>query len=244
MQRQALELLQKVNADYIKWQESEEKLAAEKASHEARNAEIWVYDMQAPAGKIYRYRARVLLLNVYAHPDSDRINELKNPQDGAQVALVGAWSAPSAPITLADSRHFFFTGGAADKELASIDVFRFQQGRWFKDIQRNVGIGDAIGDIKPVNVGGSRIDVDYRTNYVVVDIGTDQAATVGSDKGSKVGIKRQQSPVLVSMDADGTIQPRWAAIDRLCPMYKELEAKVKAAADAPLPSTAATGLPR
>jgi hypothetical protein len=186
----------------------------------------------------------VLLLNVYAHPDSDRINELKSPQDGSQVALVGAWSAPSAPITLADSRYFFFTGGAADKEMASIDVFRFQQGRWFKDIQRNVGIGDTIGDVKPVNVGGSRIDVDYRTNFVVVDIGTDQSATVGSDKGSKVGIKRQQSSILVSMDADGTIQSRWAAIDRLCPLYKELEAKVKVAVETPLPLAAATGLPR
>jgi hypothetical protein len=244
VQRQVTELQLKVDADYAKWQESEGKLAAKKASDEARNTEIWVYDMQAPAGKACRYRARVLLLNVYAHPDSDRISELKNPQDGAQVALVGAWSAPSEPITLADSRHFFFTGGTADKELARVEVFRFQQGRWFKDTQLNVAIGDTIGDVKPVSVGGSRIDVDYRTGFVVVDIGTDPAAAVGSDKGSKVGIKRQISPVLVSMDPDGAIEPHWVAVDRINPLYKELDAKLKAAADTPLPSTAATDLAR
>jgi hypothetical protein len=242
VQRQATDLLQKVNADYTKWQEEETKLAARKANEEARNAEIWIYDMQAPAGKTYRYRARVLLLNVFAYPDTDRLGELKDPKLGSQVALVGAWSAPSDPITLADSRHFFFTAGTPEKELASVDVFRFQQGRWFKDTLRNLAIGDSIGDVKSANTATGRIEVDYRTGYVVVDVGNDPTATIGSDKSAKIGIQKRSSAVLISMDGDGAIEPRWATIDKGCTLYKELDAKVKAAAES-LASTATTGQP-
>lgn len=243
LRSQVAELEQQINAAYTKWQETEASAAARKASEEARNAELWVYDMQAPAGKTYRYRARLVVFNVFAHPDSDRINELKNPQDGGRIALVGEWSAPSDPIPLADFHYFFFTGAASDKEAANVDIFRFQQGRWFKDIVRGLAIGDAIGNLKQANTGAGPVDVDYRTGCVVVDIGTDNSATVGTDtKGVKLAIKRQPSQLLVCMDAEGAIEPRWVAIDRTSALYKDLDAKVKAAVE-PLAPTA-SGTPR
>ena len=235
LQRQVSELDVKITADYTKWKEKEAKDLADKASEEARNAELWVYDMQAPAGKTCRYRARLVLFNVFAHPNSERLLALKNPQDGGKVALVGEWSAPSEPITLANSRHFFFVSSQPDKETATVDVFRFQQGRWYKDTIRNLAVGDAIGELKPL--AGGQVTVDYRTGYVVVDIGTDPAAVVGSDnKGAKISIRRTSSPVLVSMDADGVIEQRWAAVDRADPLSKELDIKFKWAGEAPAPT--------
>ncbi len=227
VQPQVQQLEAKINADYAKWKEKEAKDLASKASEEARNAEIWVFDMQVPPAKTCRYRARLVLFNVFAHPDSDRLTELKNPQDGTKVALVGEWSATSDPVTMADSRHFFFTSGQPENQTATVEVFRFQQGRWFKDTIRNLTVGDAIGDLKQVNTPGGRLDVDYRTGCMVVDIGTDLAATVGSDnKGAKISVRRTPSPALVSMDADGVIEQRWAAVDRTDPLSKELDAKV------------------
>lgn len=116
------------------------------------------------------------------------------------------------------------------------------RGRWFRDSLRSLSIGDFIGEVKPVNTSAGKVDVDYRTGQVVVDIANDAAATVGSDnRGAKVGIQKRPSALLVSMDADGTVGQHWAAIDKGCQMYKELEARVKATAEAPV---AATGLTR
>lgn len=235
LQNQVNQLYAKITADYAKWKEKEAKDLADKASEEARNAEIWVFDMQAPAGKTYRYRARLVLFNIFAHPDSDRLSELKNPQDGAKVALVGEWSAPSDPITLANSRHFFFVSSQPDRETATVDVFRFQQGRWYKDTVRNLAVGDMIGESK--TLAGGQVTVDYCTGYVVVDIGTDPAAVIGSDnKGAKIGVRRSSSPVLVSMDAEGEIEQRWAAVDRVDPLAKELDIKIKSAGETPVPT--------
>jgi hypothetical protein len=237
VQRQVIELDAKINAAYAKWKEEEAKALADKASQEARNAEIWVYDMQAPPGRACRYRARLVLFNVFAHPDSDRREDLNNPQDGAQVALVGDWSAPSDPITLADSRHFFLINSQPDKETATVDVFRFQQGRWFKDTIRGLAVGDAIGESKAVSTAGGPVNVDYRTGYVVVDIGTDSGAVVGSDnKGAKITVRRTTSPFLVCMDADGAIEQRWAAADRVDPLSKELDLKFRTATESPAPT--------
>jgi hypothetical protein len=123
--------------------------------------------------------------------------------------------------------------------MASVDIFRFQQGRWFKDTMRNLAIGDAIGEVKPANTPGGRVDVDYQTGYVVVDVGNDPGARMGSSgTGNKIVLRLTPSPLLVSMDPDGVIEPHWASVDRANPLYKELELKVRAAAAEPLAPTA------
>ncbi len=243
LETQVAQLEQEILQLYEQQQEEQTKRQAEEASFQARNAELWVYDMQAPAGRTCRYRTRVVLFNVFAHPDIDR-NELKDPQAGAQVAMVGEWSEPSEPITIADSRYFFFVGSQADKRVASVDVFRFQQGRWFKDTLRNLSIGDAIGEVRPTSTPSGRVDVDYRTGIVVVDIGTDPSVAYGTDtKGSSLRMRQSSSPMLVSMDTDGTIRQRWSVVDRRCPMYKELQVKVEEAAAQPV-AASSIDLPR
>lgn len=223
-------LEQEIMAAYQVWQQEENKRNQKQAEEEARSAEIWAYDFDASPGKVYRYRSRVVLFNVFSHPDIDR-NELKNPQDGAQVSLVGDWSPPSEPIAIASPTPFFLTSASPTGESASVEVFRFLQGQWYSQTF-HVAAGDLIGDIRPKDIRTNRPETDFRTGYAVVDIGQDPAAVVETDtSGDAIKVRKVSSPTLICMDDDGTIQEHWGAWDSKCQFKKELESWAKFAMD-------------
>jgi len=239
LQRRAVELQLKIEQEYQKWLEMQQKRLERLQQEEATKQEIWAYDISAEPGKTYRYRARVVLFNVFAHPDVNR-DELVDPAAAQKVALLGEWSQPSKPVTVADNRRFYLVGTDQRQGLATVEVFRFQQGQWYKE-QFRVGIGDEIGKVFKKNLLGRTVDVDFRTGKVVVDIDYDRPVGRVSKTAGGTGFRLMvsRSSVLIYMDEDGAIYQRWAVLDRADQVRKELAARASQQVTPLLPTAGA-----
>jgi len=235
VRRKAMVLKQKIDPAYNKWLALQQKRQEELQREQTQKVEIWVFDMEAPPGKTCRYRARVVLFNAFCHPAVDR-SELVNPQDGGKVVLVGDWSEPSPPVTIANNQWMFLTRADSRRRVANVDIFCFHKGLWYR-APFQVGVGDEIGTVRKVRKPGGlgeRVDVDFRTGLVVVDIDYGRAVPKASPASGGGGFKLTAAPsaVLVCMDQDGAIEERWAVTDRSSLMYNELKEKVNQAAAA------------
>ena len=109
---------------------------------------VWALDGTAQPGETYRYRLRVNLWNPYV----GRPGLLANADGASDAVLLGRWSEPSAPITVAPDVRFFVCGGRQDKRLATVEVWKWHLGGWLAE-RFQVGVGDVIGAVRQVKTG-------------------------------------------------------------------------------------------
>jgi hypothetical protein len=189
---------------------------------------IWWHDVSVEPGKTYRYRVRARLWNRYV----GRRAALRNPERAADTILVGEWSLPSAPITVAPKRHFFVVSPNFGEPAASVDVFTWHRGNWLRE-KFNVKIGETIGGPARVKTGalneaGRAIseEVDFSTGALVLDLRIDEPVMYrrAAGRGGEFSYTDTEGLVLVYLDpADGQVKQRISNVDRAEPLYKRLK---------------------
>jgi hypothetical protein len=102
---------------------------------DAKDLPVWVHDVTAEPGKVYRYRMRAVLNN----PLFARGQFLAEAQEAAAASpvLEGEWSDWSAPVAMEADQHFFVVSATQDDALggpprAAVEVYEFYYGYWRK----------------------------------------------------------------------------------------------------------------
>lgn len=188
---------------------------------------VWFHDDSVESGKTYRYRTRIKLWNRYV----GQIKAVKDPEDAKKTVLAGEWSLPSDPITVTPATYFFVRGQKAGQPMANVEVWKWREGKWLKETF-DVGVGDTIGAIKKIKLeeeGDSkaeRVDVDFTTGAVVLDLRFDEKVKQRSPAGKEgeFNLREAASLVMVYVDpADGQVKERVALFDKNDPIKKKLE---------------------
>ncbi len=181
--------------------------------------QVWGHDLEVSPGSIYRYRFTVELANPFF---GRRIHLVDSQNELAKdLTLKSPPSEWSQPIMARPPVRVFVTTAAASSQKAegqlglgqsSIEVFKFYQGRWWRD-SFSVQPGDCVGQVRSIRRRGENDqrpeEVDYSTDWFVLDIIDDPQA--GSDQN-----KGRQAIVLLQNLVDGSItrhDPRREAID-------------------------------
>ncbi len=195
---------------------------------------VWFHDDAVTPGKTYRYRMRVKLWNRYV----GRMQSLKDPAQARQAVLVGDWSLPSDPVTVAPRTHFFVRGPRprGTEPTASVDVFTWHEGAWLKE-SFDVQVGDVIGGRRETRIAERDEDnkpkkatVDFNTDAVVLDIRLDEPTLQRrlAGKSGEFAYTPRPSLVLVYLDpADGQVKERLAVADLNDRLYKKLNDEYK-----------------
>jgi hypothetical protein len=209
---------------YAVWKQTEWITNPEKEGEPA----VWFHDDSVQPGKTYRYHMRVKLWNRYV----GRRAALRDPTQADEPVLLGEWSLPSPPITVAPKRHFFVRGPSFGEPAASVDVFTWHKGNWLKE-DFKVRVGDVIGGVVEVNTGEvddkdkpKRDKVDFSTSAIVLDLRMDEPVMLrrAAGKAGEFAYRDTKSLVLVYLDpADGQVKERIADLDRSDPLYKRLK---------------------
>lgn len=191
-----------------------------------RDPAVWFHDDSVEPGKTYRYRIRVSIINSFV----GRRAALRDPTQAEKSVLVGEWSEPSDPVVVAPRNVFFVRAkGPGSEPSASVDVFAWHNGNWFKE-SFNVQIGDAIGEIKDVRIGDGeggrpqREMIDFATGAVVLDIRVDDPVWMRRAQGKgEFAYGEQRGVTIVYVDpVDGQVKQRFDRLDRLDRRYAEL----------------------
>lgn len=196
---------------------------------ETEEPAVWFHDTTVEPGKTYRYRMRVRLWNRYV----GRLKALKNPAEAKKTVLVGEWSLPGDPITVARKQHFFVTGRVPGEQAARVEVFNWRQGNWLRE-SFEVRTGDIIGGVTRTKTGEYdmdlnpvREDVDFTTGAVVLDLRLAQPVLqrrlISKEEGD-FSYTDRESLVLVYLDpVDGQVKERIASVDRTSELYEDLD---------------------
>lgn len=189
---------------------------------------LWVHDDSVSPGKTYRYRMRVKLWNPYV----GRRTSLRDPAQADKSILVGEWSLPSVPITVAPRRHFFVRGPVFGEPAAAVEVYTWHKGNWLKEDFR-VRVGDTIGETREVRTGEldkddrpKREAVDFGTSAVVLDLRFEEPVLIRRAAGrqGEFAYREARTLALVYLDpVDGQVKERLSEVDRNDPIYKKVK---------------------
>lgn len=189
---------------------------------------LWFHDDSVAPGKTYRYRLRVKLWNPYV----GRRASLRDPALADKTVLVGEWSLPSAPITVAPRRHFFVRGPVFGEPAAAVEVFTWYKGNWLKE-DFKVRVGDAVGESREVRTGEldkddkpKRETVDFGTGALVLDLRFDEPVLLrrAAGKQGEFAYREAKTVALVYLDpVDGQVKERLSEVDRNDPIYKKVK---------------------
>ncbi len=153
----------------------EEETATQFAALESDSILVWGHDLYVQPGKTYRYRFTVRVYNPFF---GKKRSLAESQQELAEsFTLDTATSDWSNPIRIHPPLRVFITdasptaGGPMGLGRAKAEVYRFYDGNhWMETF--SVYPGGAIGDVKEVRLtdGQGTIEIDFRTNYYVLDI--------------------------------------------------------------------------
>lgn len=190
---------------------------------------VWFHDDTVEPGKTYQYRMRVDLWNRYM----GRTKAVKNPEDARKAVIEGEWSAPSDPVVVAPSTHFFVTSVKPGTEIAVVEVWKWRKGAWYKQ-NFEAAVGEMIGGEKEVKVDdpdarNGRELIDFSTGAVILDLRVEEPIQMRlPSKGGGYNLVDRKSLVLVYLDpADGQVKERIQDYDRADPIRKMLQAQEK-----------------
>jgi len=102
---------------------------------DAEQLPVWVHDITAEPGRVYRYHIRTVVNN----PLFGRGPYLADAQQDAAASAVlnGPWSSWSGPITIADPKQYFVISASENDNIgngprAAVEVYEFYYGYWRK----------------------------------------------------------------------------------------------------------------
>lgn len=99
---------------------------------------LWLTDLSVVPGQTYRYRVRLLALNLHA----GQLRKLRTVEDAAKVVLAGEWSKWSEPVAIAPVKRVFLTAVNSEENLR-IELYQWKNGEWDK-INPTISLGQPM----------------------------------------------------------------------------------------------------
>ena len=164
--------------------------AVELASLSDDLAVAWFHDLEVEPGAEYRYRVRFEVLN----PFFARQLDLQE----AQINLAKSMAMPTENSSWTDTvavpgfSQFFLTGGQVDASKMQAEVFCFKEGRWWSHTYNRLQMGARIGDIQRKQNGDERVEIDFGTNWMPVDLEIDYSMGDDDIEAGQAAIVRLQ----------------------------------------------------
>jgi len=161
---------------------------------------LWAHDLSVEPYEVYRYRFRVQVYN----PFFARGPYLTEDQQdlASSITIASERSEWSEPMTVRPAFEDFIVRAEPARsqpmllggELigsAKVEVYRFQHGRWWMETF-SVEPGDRIGASMMMGSAEAKVEVDFRTDWFVLDILADFQASptdVQRDRGAMVQLQ-------------------------------------------------------
>lgn len=167
---------------------------------EAVTVRIWGHDLDITPGATYRYRFTVRVLNPYFRREVHLLEDQKHLADPFYIETSPSeWSSPilakppvetfvvSATPATGDN-----TPGRLGLGQTSVEVFRFYDGRWWKE-RFAVEPGERIGQVASIRQPEQvmPIVIDFGTDWFVLDIVSDLTADQSTDRGRAASVLLQ-----------------------------------------------------
>ncbi len=145
----------------------------------------WAHDIDVEPGKVYRYRCRVRIFNPFFARTRQLVKEQATLAD--RVVMESPPSDWSEEVEITPPVRFFITQASPSSEknelgTALVEVYRLYDGqRRLREFR--VQVGDRIGGLVKAKSSKSdtppQSDIDFSTEWVVVDILNDLSASAG-----------------------------------------------------------------
>jgi hypothetical protein len=190
---------------------------------------IWSHDITVQAGKKYRYRMRLALLNPLFQQEQLLPEQADLYRD--KLAMETDFSEGWAEVEIEPELQFFLVDGAIRQQEASVEVWRIFNGQPFSN-KFQVKPGDLIGEVVSVPVGSVDQKLDLRTNTVMVDL-------LESNKGDG-GIVRKNLKMLYIDLQSGRLLKRSGDTDLTSPLRVRYQ---KASEAGKIPETTSASKP-
>ena len=139
---------------------------------------IWAHDITIEPGRVYRYRMAVEVYNPFF---LRRIHLTEEQEHLAEnFSMRSEFTEWSSPVESQRPVHVFVNRATAPSQerdgllgsrigSATIEVFRFYDGRWWEQ-SFTVQPGQRIGSVREEGRGDDRREIDYSTDWFVLDI--------------------------------------------------------------------------
>ena len=153
-------------------------------------AVAWFHDLEVEPGAEYRYRVRFEVLN----PFFARQLDLQEAQINLAKSMVMPTESSSWTDTVAvpGFSQFFLTGGEDDGSKIQAEVFCFKEGRWWSHTYNRLQLGSRIGDTQRKQNGDERVEIDFGTNWMPVDLEIDYSMGDDEIEAGQAAIVRLQ----------------------------------------------------
>ena len=164
--------------------------AVELAGLATDSAVAWFHDLEVDPGSDYRYRVRFDVLN----PFFARQLDLEESQMGLakSIAMPTETSTWTEAVAVPGFSQFFLTGGEVDASKIQAEVFCFEGGRWWSHTYNRLQLGSRIGDTQRKESGDARVEIDFGTNWMPVDLEIDYSMEDDEIEAGQAAIVRLQ----------------------------------------------------
>lgn len=191
---------------------------------------VWAHDLSIEPGRVYRYRMAVEVYN----PFFLRRIHLTDEQEhlAENFSMRSEFTEWSSPVESQRPVHVFVNRATAPSQerdgmlgsrigSATIEVFRFYDGRWWEQ-SFTVQPGQRIGSVREERRGDDRREIDYSTDWFVLDILPDVEGT-GASEG------RAAMVILQSLRTGEVREMRHPLNDINHPLRRQLRSEVQIA---------------
>lgn len=153
-------------------------------------AVAWFHDLEVEPGAEYRYRVRFEVLN----PFFARQLDLQEAQINLAKSMVMPTESSSWTDTVAvpGFSQFFLTGGEIGASKMQAEVFCFKEGRWWSHMYNRLQLGARIGDSQRKQNGDERVEIDFGTDWMPVDLEIDYSMEDDDIEAGQAAIVRLQ----------------------------------------------------
>lgn len=185
--------------------------AGQVAVQEQTHTAVWAHDLPVKPGHTYRYRLAVDLYNTYVN----RYDKLQDTEAASSAAVLGEWSEPSDPISVAPESAFFVS--RVDGSDVRIEIYKWFRGHVFNQ-KIEIQPGQRIADRDFVKIPGQsgRFVLDYDTGYTLLS-GDDARPVRVRDTVGRTGAfeyRQESAPTIYAVDAEGNIVERNKLLDQ------------------------------
>ena len=156
----------------------------------------WTHDLDVTSGATYRYRVTLKVFNPLFARGRQLLKDQRHLSE--QFAIASVKSDWSEPVVIDPPVQFFFVrasedGGTLGLGEARIELYRYHDGRQ-RTARFTLQPGERIGE--SAVLGG--VDVDFTTDWYLVDVIEDPAAT------GRQGLDHDQDAIVVCRRMDGS----------------------------------------